>query len=150
MKEENKDQIRIYEAGYLFPTALGDGGASQEASEIKSLIESKGGVFISEELPHIRPLAYSITSPHGKREHLSQAYFGWVKFEFPQGVIVSLEAEIKNRANVVRLLLIETVRENTLIALKTPILKKAEDGKPILSEEEIEKSIEKLVADTAA
>ena len=150
MTEKIMDQIRIYEAGYLLPASLGEQGAGQEAQSIKSLIESDGGVFISEELPAIRPLAYSKTSPHGSREHLTQAYFGWVKFEFPQGSITALEGKLKINPQVARLLLVETVRENTLVSLKAPVVRKVDGSKAGISEEEIEKSIEKLVADTVA
>jgi ribosomal protein S6 len=149
MTEKIMDEIRIYEAGYLLPASLSEQEAHDEASSIKSLIGSKEGVFISEETPRIKSLAYSIKSPHGSREHLTQAYFGWVKFEFPQSSITGLEKELKANKNVVRLLLVETVRENTLISLRTPTAKRGEDGKQETANEEIEKSIEKLVADSA-
>lgn len=153
-QSENAESIRVYEVGYHLIATLPEEKLSETVLGIKSAIEDKNGVLISEDFPKMKALAYTLSrSTAGKREHFSHAYFGWMKFEFSMQEIASLQEKLKNNPLIIRFLLIETVRENTLATLRTPLIKKTEEPKKDspkqeVSQEELDKSIEKLVGDT--
>lgn len=168
-KIENQDDERaVYELGYhLFPTLVED-QVSEGVSNIKSIIEKSGGIFVSEESPKQIDLAYTIVQREGgKRIKFDSAYFGWMKFEIPIQNITATEETFRANKQILRFLLIKTIRESTLAPKKlifnkptesstppppapTIIVKKEEKdkgGTRALSEEELDKTIEELVAE---
>jgi ribosomal protein S6 len=90
------------------------------------------------------------------RHKCSQGYFGWVKFELPKDEIKEIKKFLDGNDDVLRYLIIKTVRENTLlngkmIFKKEEIMKKDVEvseeevaGEPA-TPEEIDKSIDELV-----
>ncbi len=106
---------RVYEVGFnILPTIASD-DVSREFGNIKALIEKRGGVFISEELPKLRPLAYSISKVIGiKKEKFNEAYFGWVKFEADAQAVIEIKKDLGAYENILRFLILKTVRESTL------------------------------------
>lgn len=113
--ENSEKKAKIYEIGYLIVPTLPEDKLGEAVGKIKGDIEGISGVVISEEFPKIRPLAYQINQAlTGKIRKFNTAYFGWVKFETSTGDIKSLESALKNNEDVLRFLLINTVRENTL------------------------------------
>ena len=103
-----------------------------------------------EDIPKMRPLAYSISKIiDSKRERFNQAYFGWVKFEISCSKISLLEKEIENNPHIIRLICVKTVKESTLASIKPSLIKKTDSPKKKreISEEELEKSIKKIVGE---
>lgn len=102
----------IYEVGFhLVPTITEDGvGAAVEA--IRNLIGSDAE-FISEGYPQKMQLAYVIErAAQGKREKYGESWFGWIKFAQTRDRIPGLEAALNASRDVLRSLIIETVRED--------------------------------------
>jgi ribosomal protein S6 len=155
---ENKDEsaLKVYEVGYHLLPLLAEEQLPAEVGNLKGAIESKGGLFISEEFPKLRPLAYEISKTvEGKKHHFEQAYFGWVKFEVSPESIGEINNAFKKNTHVLRHILIETVRESTMSFIK-PAYKKDEDkeGEPepkeVITkedEEKISQSIDSLIAE---
>lgn len=153
--EVMKDNMQIYEAGFLLVPTLPEEKLDEEMASIKALISKHGGVVISEDSPKSRSLSYSMTKVvETKRYKFSEAYFGWVKFELDRSALAEVEKGLKENISVLRYLLIKTVRENTLYTPR--IIKKApeegdaaqvegEEVTALQAPEDIDKSIEALV-----
>lgn len=161
-REENSDEIAVYELGYHLVPGTDDENISSEVSIIKSAIEKNGGNFIDEGLPKKIKLAYDIVlSESGKRQKFSSAYFGWVKFDMELSKIGNLKNILEENKNIIRLLIIKTVKESTLapkkillerIVVDTPTVPKKlvkpteeEKNKGPISEKELDRTIEELV-----
>ena len=93
------------------------------------------------------------------KKKFTTAYFGWLKFETKSELMTSIKKAVDANPNVLRYLLIKTVRENTLYVPKLNSVKVGEkeapkakksiktDEKKATSLEDIDKSIEELVAE---
>ena len=170
--KENIDQdeveSQIYEVGFHTVPSVEEVNLPKEVDAIKSLIEKNGGFFISEEMPKKIALAYTIVKNiDGKIQKFDSAYFGWVKFEMKTDKILNVREEMDLNKNVLRYLIIKTVKESTLtpkdLFAKTEAPKKLlpvgrqakpEKTKPVdvekqvpVSEEDLDKTIEELVVD---
>jgi ribosomal protein S6 len=151
-KESNS---KVYEIGFHIVSTIAEENVPAETDKIKAFLSNEGASVISEEAPKLRPLAYSIRKAFGGTyKTFDKAYFGWVKFEL-DGDITNIEKLMKNNENVLRFILVKTVKENTMYSpklntfsrenkkvLKTEASKDAKQA----SIEEIDKSIEELVA----
>jgi ribosomal protein S6 len=147
--------MKIYEVGYHLVPVLAEEQLPAEVGALKGAIEAKGGLFISEEFPKLKPLAYDIPKVvDGKKHNFAEAYFGWVKFEVSPSVVAEIQKSLDSNPHVLRSLLIETVRENTMSFIK-PAYKKDDEEKGDSpeakeeitqeDEEKIAKSIDDLV-----
>jgi small subunit ribosomal protein S6 len=156
-----KDEInlntceKVYELGYLILPTVPEEHVAAEVQNIRTVIENNKGVFITEEFPKLRQLAFSMKKTStGQNLKFDKAYFGWVKFDAPSSAISEIEKEMKKNSNILRFMVINTVRENTMYSQKTVFrpatlaadAPKSEDTVK-MSEEEIEKTIEKLVVE---
>lgn len=155
LMETTEKKMKIYEVGYLVLPSVPEEHIPAEVSKIKASIEKGGGVFITEDFPKLRPLAYTMRKNSGGRnlKHDS-AYFGWVKFEASSGEIAEIKAEITKNENILRFMIVETVRENTMFVPRMTFRKTEETGKEgtekeevKMTEEEMEKTIENLVVE---
>lgn len=157
--EEKKSDSKIYEVGYHIVSSVAEENVPQETEKIKKIISKEGGSVISEEAAKLRPLAYTLKkSEAGSYKKFDKAYFGWVKFELTEGDITNIDKEFKNESNVLRYIIIKTVRENTLYnqkpapafvekeSVKSKTEKAEKEAKPA-SIEEIDKSIDELIAE---
>ena len=92
----------------------------KEIAGIKSVIEGNGGLFIGEEgTPKIMKLSYEmIKVTHNKKNKFDTSYFGWMKFEAGAESILKIEEGIKKLDNILRFILIKTVRESKIITAK--------------------------------
>lgn len=162
---ENIDDVEVlvYEVGYHLMPTIDESDVLVHVAKIKSLIDERGGIVISEEMPKLIVLAYDISKTiNTKKQKFSKAYFGWVKFEMDPAKILDLKNKIESLPEVLRLLVIKTVKENTIHTPKIPMFKREnkEEGmitskdfpipvevaeKTEISEEEIDKSIDELV-----
>ncbi|MFA6269603.1 MAG: 30S ribosomal protein S6 [Candidatus Paceibacterota bacterium] len=155
-KNEENDNL-VYEVAYHFLPTVEESEILTEASKIKSIIEENEGLIISEEVPKLLVLAYDISKNiNSKGQKFSKAYFGWVKFEVEPVKVLDIKNKIESLPNVLRSLIVKTVKENTMSVSKIPTYKKEtpkeEKGeeyveKPKATEAELDKSIDELVTD---
>lgn len=123
-QHERQEGIRVYELGFHFVPTLSEDEVVVQFSHLKSLIEKKGGTFISEEVPQMINLAYEITKTlKAQKKRYTSAYFGWVKFDIDPSELAGIEKDVKAFEPILRYILITTVRENTLVGEKEAIKK---------------------------
>jgi ribosomal protein S6 len=148
----------IYEIGYhLIPTLTEEG----VVATVQALRKALGSAEIIKDVAPVKiPLAYVIERRgQGKREKYAEAYFGFIKFALDKENIGAIEQYLRATHEVLRHLLIETVREDTSFAprravftsdrlegemLKKPVAEVEKAG--VVSEEELDKSIDAIVA----
>ena len=147
---------KIYEVGlHIVPTVPED-GLGARVTAIRDVIESAGGHVIADEYPKHMDLSYPITKiADNKRALHHSAYFGWLKFEVDPSSMKAIEETIKKDDYVLRFIIVKTVRENTMVPKKVLQQKRGEEGvvkpeekvedKPVLSAEELDKTIDDLV-----
>lgn len=155
MEEEQKDGLgRVYEFGYLLVGTMPEGEVPAKVSALKGLFESKGSQFITEEFPRQITLAYEMSrSVDNKKSWFKDGYFGWMKFEVSPEVIAVLTADLKRDHDILRFLLIKTVRESTLAPKRglgrgeykrTHSRKTTEEPSKPVDEAEIERKLEEI------
>ncbi len=145
-------QSRIYELGYLIVGNMPEENVATKVGAIKELLESKGALSISEEFPRLITLGYEMSRPIGnKKTWFSEAYFGWMKFEADPSTNEEVSAILKRDEDVLRFLLIKTVRENTIASkravgtgMKRPARKVENAEETPIDEVEMEKKLEEL------
>ncbi|MDZ4226029.1 MAG: hypothetical protein U1C66_00890, partial [Patescibacteria group bacterium] len=114
--------------------------------------------IIKEQFPQKMTLAYTIErAAAGKREKYVETYFGFIKFAAERETIPGLEALLRGSKEILRYLLIETTREEPVIARRAVYSSHRLEGETIkkptsapetpseVSEEELTKSIDALV-----
>jgi ribosomal protein S6 len=150
---------QVYELGYHIVSTVAEENLPKEVETLKAIVLKDGGSLVSEGEPKLINLAYSMTkSVADTKKKFDTAYFGWIKFETKSELMPSIKKAVDANPNVLRYLLIKTVRENTLYTpkLNTRALAKEEapakvkksvktDEKKATSVEDIDKSIDELV-----
>jgi ribosomal protein S6 len=160
--QEDSSETGIYEVGYLILSTTPEDKVAGEVSNIKDIIEKRGGSFISEGRPELKQLAYQMDKRiSGKYQKYDDAYFGWVKFEVAKDNIEEIKAEIELLQSLLRFIIINTVRENTLVSMQKAVIRKPSPDAPErnsgeldkpepaeeMSEEEIDEEIDKTLED---
>ena len=149
--------MQVYELGLNLLPTIAEENVAAVFGDIKAVLEKSGAVFISEEYPKMRPLAYTmLKNEAGRNEKFNFAYFGWVKYELPKAKAEEVKEEIEKNKNILRFLIVKTVRENTLYSHKI-VRKEGEKAEtkeeaPVvdvapMSEEEVDKAVEELVVE---
>ncbi len=126
MTESNETMVdsRIYEVSFIFDNKLSEDMALEKSNALKQSIATLGGSFISEEAPYMRELAYEmIRVVNNVNVRFNEGYFGWIKFEITPAKIKDLEKVLKFDEEVVRFLVVSTVRENTVYTKRAPVVK---------------------------
>lgn len=156
-----EDNKKIYEIGFNILPLIAEENLAGIVTSLKDILENQGAIVVTEEFPKLRPLAYTIRKAlGGKYQKFNSAYFGWVKFEAPVENAKAIEKAFALNENILRSLLIATVRESTLAPQKAfmpkepkapvktgvPLGIKTEAKTPV-SEEELDKKIDQLVAE---
>ena len=121
MTEEitKNEGVKVYEVGYLLLSNIEEDKISDESGKIRDIIEKNGGVFLSEGSPEMKTLAYSMSKEvSGKKQKFNNAYFGWIKFEGNSEMIITVKEELDKLDNILRFLLISTIRENFVATSK--------------------------------
>jgi ribosomal protein S6 len=161
-KEENVAEVdansRVYELGYLLVPNIAEEDVPAMFGNLKELVSSFGGMAISDEMPKMLPLAYSMVKViDNVRNKFNTAYFGWIKFTMDADKIPEMKKKLDLDPNLIRFLILKTVKENTIASKrfvrsdshKRPTAKKGGDTEvpavPI-NKEEIDKEIEALIA----
>ena len=158
-KGENEEELKVYELGFHIIPSISVENVGAEFSKVKSLIEKEGGLFISEDFPKLRPLAYEISKTvKAIKNTYDKAYFSWIKFEALAEKVPEIKKAMDANDKVLRFLIIKTIKESTLYTPKpsymrsdpSKIAKRNKEEKekgetsPI-SEAELDKTIEDLV-----
>lgn len=126
MTEINETMVdsRVYEISFIFDNKLDEGAALGKAEQLKQSIATLGGSFISEEAPYMRELAYEmIRVQNNVNVRFNEGYFGWIKFEMTADKVKEFEKAIKLDEEVVRYLIVKTVRDNTVYTKRAPVIK---------------------------
>ncbi len=136
---------KVYELGFHLVPTLSDDALSTDWAAIKALVEAQGGTFISEQFPQPFTLAYELSKTEkGVKRTFDRSFFGWVKFELDASKADELHTQIESRSDVLRFVIVKTVKENTLHGdpeKKERDAKKAEEEK---SQENVEAKVEEL------
>jgi len=158
MQDEKESNPRIYELGFLLVPTIAPEDVLAEGSRIKGMIESAGGLLISDENPKEITLAYPMYRVVAtKRKEFTTAYFGWIKFHSDPEGAVKLKKVLDADETIIRFMITKTVKESTLMQ-KRPLFTrgkkkdavdakgeaKKDEGTPV-SQEELDKTIEELV-----
>lgn len=149
LHKDSEEKMHVYEVGLVLMPSLSEESAVQKMSSIRGMLEKARCAIISEDSPKLMPLAYQMdkTTDAGK-QIFSEAYYSWIKFEAPVEVVSAIEKEISAVKEVIRFLIVKTLRDNVLNpekvagAIADDVASRAAKKS---SEEEIEKSIDALV-----
>lgn len=160
VNNDEKDGVedkRVYELSYLLVPTIASEDTPAVYGNLKGLIASLGGEFISEEMPKMIPLAYSMLKVVANiRNKFNTAYFGWTKFFMDSEKVLELKKKIESDPKVIRFLILKTVKENTLASKrfvgrdsayrKNPPKRDDNTGVVPINKEEIDKEIDAMVA----
>lgn len=155
--EDTGTEPRVYEVGYLLVPTIPGEEVPMLYGNIKELVTSMGGDMITDEMPRMIPLAYTMSKiVKNVKSKFDNAYFGWVKFTMSPDAILKLKTKLDLDTNIIRFLITKTVKENTIAAKRfvqrdarrrTPVSHKEEGGAPVeIDEKEIDKEIDAMVA----
>ncbi|MDE1925242.1 MAG: 30S ribosomal protein S6 [Patescibacteria group bacterium] len=153
----------VYEVGFHIVPTVAEAEVGGVVEKIRALLGDlpdgrAGAEIIKEEYPHKLTLAYAIErSNSGKREKYNEAYFGWIKFATDKSAIPALQRSLTAMREVLRFLVVETVREDMAKPRRAIFTSDRLEGetiqKPVaapeksgeVSDEELDKSLEALV-----
>jgi len=128
---EDRNEPRVYEIGFQLLPTVPTADLEAELATIKELITSRGGQEIASQTPELMDLAYEMSKTiDNKRTHFSTAYFGWLKFEIDAEMIDEIDAAMAVLPNVLRFILVKTVREDTVAKRQRPTRKPAPTDNP--------------------
>jgi ribosomal protein S6 len=151
MEKTAERDVKVYEIGYLIVPSIPEEKVAGEVTVIKDVLAKHKAEVIADESATLRPLAYTMVKKVGtSNRRFDSAYFGWVKFEAAPVEVQLIEKEMKAVESVLRFLLINTVREHTLLSSKLNFDasdRKPEVAKGPVSIEDMDKSIDKTVND---
>ncbi|MFZ3011683.1 MAG: 30S ribosomal protein S6 [Minisyncoccia bacterium] len=149
---------RVYELGYLLVPTIAEENLPAMYGNIKELVSSFKGEIISDEMPKMIPLAYSMTKVITNiRNKFDNAYFGWIKFVMDSDKVLELKKKLDLDPNFIRFLILKTVKENTIASKRfvrgemhgrKPKTEKGDNGEPAapINKEEIDKEIDAMIA----
>lgn len=151
MNHKEHTEPRVYELGYHFVPTVSEEQIPGISGAVRGMIEKNSKEIISEELPVFIDLAYQVikTVEH-KNKRFDEAYFGWIKFEgSPEGIAV-IEEGLKKDENILRYLIVKTLRESTYLSKKFPSSNAKNREENVASGEEVvlEESVPVLKAVT--
>lgn len=157
MSEDEKGaDSRIYEVGYLLLPTLPEENIGKECGNLKEQIGSFNGEVISDGIPKMIPLVYSMEKVTANvRSKFNSAYFGWIKFAMDPEKVLELKKNLSQNPQLIRFLIFKTVKESTVaikrfardITYHRPTVSKKRDQTAVpINKEEIDKEIEAMVA----
>jgi ribosomal protein S6 len=126
--QEKVDMGTVYEVSYILLPSLAESEIPAKVGSMKDLITQAGGAVVSFEDPVLIDLAYPMTRvTPTSRVKVSSGYFGWVKFELSQEEVGKIKNKLDNDGEVVRYLIVKTVKENTLLNGKMNLAREARE-----------------------
>jgi ribosomal protein S6 len=155
---EPKDPRPVYEVGFHVLSTVDEPKVAAVVERLHTELGKGGADVISEQFPARTQLTYIIErAVSGKREKYRETYFGWIKFAIEREHIQAFEEVLRNTQEILRFILVETVREETAQRravftsdrLEGETIKKRpavrEESREPISEEELDKSIEEAL-----
>lgn len=160
---QKESAVKVYEIGYLLVPSIPGEKVTEVVAHLKDVLAKKRAIMIAGEDPELRELAYDMVKKIGVVNHrFEKGYFGWMKFELSAGEIESVKKDFEMHPDMLRMLLIITIPENTYLGKKLPVsaegpvtetlplvapLSGGEEKAPmaIASVEEMDKSIDEMV-----
>ncbi len=138
MSHKEHTELRVYELGYHLVPTIPEEQIPEVSGAVRGMIEQISQDIIAEELPVFIDLAYEVVKTiNHKNKRFEDAYFGWVKFESSPEGIATLEEALKKDENVLRYIVVKTLRENIYLSKKFPSSNaKVRDEENAPSEEE--------------
>ena len=149
---------RVYELGYLLVPTIPETDVPVMFGNLKELVSSFGGVAISDDMPKMIALAYSMVKVVANvRNKFNNGYFGWIKFTMDSDKVLELKKKLDLDPNVIRFLILKTVKENTMatkrfvrgdVLHRKPRVEKSEGDEVVvpINKEEVDKEIDAMVA----
>ena len=160
IEEKEEGKLQIYEVGYHIVPAVPLENLQSEVENINNFLSKEGAAVTSEEFPKLIELAYSISKvAGGAKRNFNTAYFGWIKFDAGKAPVAKIKKFFDENENILRFLLIKTVKESTLFTPKLFDASNREEAKTSkkelsekeikspISQEELDKTIDKLIAE---
>jgi ribosomal protein S6 len=152
------DSRPVYEVGFHVVPTVEETKVGDVVETIRAVLAEAKAEIIRDQFPQKMTLAYTIElSVAGKREKYTESYFGFIKFAAEREHIAALEAQLRSSKDILRYLLIETTREEPVIARRAVYSSNRLEGETIkkpatapetpgeVSDEELTKSIDALV-----
>ena len=151
-----KNTTPVYEVSFHIIPTVGEDGVQAVLEKVRILLGD--AEIISQTFPTKMTLAYRVERAQaGAREKYTESYFGFIKFATNRENIATIEQGLRALHEVLRYLLIETVREDITQAPRRAVFSSDRlEGKTIekpahapekaaeVSEAELDKSIEAL------
>lgn len=155
--KDGADDKRVYELSFLLVPKIEEGDLGVAYTNLKDMVASFGGEMIASEMPKMTPLAYSMLKVVSNvRNKYNSAYFGWVKFFIDAEKVLELKKKLDFEPNVIRFLILKTVKENTIAtkrfvgrdsAYRKNTPKKTDEEKVVsINKEEVDREIDAMVA----
>ncbi len=142
-KIEEKALQSVYEASFILLPSLATEQVPAFCESLRDLITKVGGTVISYEDAVLIDLAYPMLKVVGTTRHkVDTGHFGWVKFDVETDGLETIKKFLDTHAEVVRSLIIRTVRENTLLNGKMHLKKEEKTARGSAEEESIEEKPE--------
>jgi ribosomal protein S6 len=143
-KDTNTEGV-VYEIGFHLIPLVSEDEVASHVSTIKSILDKAGVKVISEEFPTLIELAYTISKKvRGSKESFNSAYFGWIKFEASPEAIEEIDEAVRGLEEVLRFIIVKTLREDTIIKKDTRV-DDAEEGETPDIDASIDEAIDELV-----
>lgn len=151
---------RVYELGYLLVPTIAEEEIPAIYGNLKELILSFGGVVVADEIPRTMNLAYAMVKVVSNvRNKFNTAYFGWTKFTMGSDKVLELKKKLDLDPQVIRFLILKTVKENTIaakrfvrgeVAHRRPTVKRSDEEPAVpINKEEVDKEIDAMVAEAS-
>lgn len=154
--QEKADMLTVYEVSYLLLPSLAQEQVPAKVESIKQAISSAGGSVISFEDPVLIDLAYSMVKVLQTSRHKADSgYFGWIKFEVAKDAVEAIKKTLDNSEEILRYLIIKTVKENTLLNGKMKLQREdkivktdSEEDSVLDSKDEVLDEVDAVVSDS--
>ena len=150
---------QVYEVGFHIVPTVAESDIGSVLEKIRAVLATCDAEIIKEVFPSKKTLAYVIERPvGGKREKYTESYFGFIKFAVERESIPTFMAALRGMNDVLRFLIIQTVREEVAVSRRAVFSSDRLEGETIkkptsapeaageISEEELNKSIDALMS----
>lgn len=162
--DESDEETAHYECAFHILPTITDGEVPGVVEYLKALVTRVGGTITDEEVSGRYDLAYDIvTKVDGVNRRFNAAYFGWIRFTLATAAIPAYDAEVRQKPEILRYLVIRLTREEAQRPFSLFVTRRAQDrpyaenkeneetgnGETggVLSEEALDRSLEKITAD---
>ncbi len=126
----NSLEPRVYEVGYHILPIVGEADLDAEVNLIRTFVTEKEGELIKEGAPRLIDLAYPMTKViENKRNEFDKGYFGWIKFAIQPAVIADMKRMLDEHPNMLRYIILSTVREDTVVGDIPGLTEKTDEDK---------------------